>query len=638
MTSFKYILLLFSVLLLLFSCSQKNEKNGEYLKIKQEIDTLFYGANASSDADSLLPILYKYKSNPIVQNDSVMTADVYYGIGWLNAMKGNMDSAKFYVETAMERVENTKGNLRLKARIYQGMGNIWYDKAKQHQASYYYNKAAGIYMSDSTVKASPKVKLGALLAAAQSNTDFYQYDLAHKMNKKALQLSKELPEGHRYRQRPLTQIIQTFAKQKLTDSIPPYLKKLERIHQLHPESYDVMYLYNCKALYFNLTEQLDSLLNYQLLSNQLDKASYDENPTEQVSINNLLNSYLNVAGAYTQMDKVGEASDYIKLAEDLIQKNEDIITFDRLIMYKSNAASLYEQKGDYKRALEFMNEAYDLRKEGFETENMQAVAEMNALYQLQAKDRSIQSLNENIKINKLELQQNKLWLAIAALLMVLLLTFLVFFYYTVRQRRNRQEKEKVLLQQQLLRTQMEPHFIFNTLGALQSFVRFDKKENALKYLNQFSRLLRSSLELSRENLVPLGEEIEALRNYLSLQQMRFEGAFTYEFQLPEEQDLDAFMVPPMLIQPYVENAILHGIELDNTGNISIQFILKDETLQVNIADTGKKEVESIPISHRSLSGTISSERFQLLGKNASIQTLKNSNGGTTVVLNIPVSD
>jgi LytS/YehU family sensor histidine kinase len=263
---------------------------------------------------------------------------------------------------------------------------------------------------------------------------------------------------------------------------------------------------------------------------------------------------------------------------------------------------------------------------------------MNALYQLQAKDQSIRILNENIKINKLQLQQNRLWLIISSLALVLLAIILLFLYYSFRQRRFRQEKEKVLLQQQLLRTQMEPHFIFNTLSAVQSFVRLDKKENAIKYLNRFSRLLRSNLELSRENLVPLSDELETLENYLILQQMRFDDAFSYHLTQPEDQDLTAIMLPPMLIQPYVENAILHGIDLETgSGSIEIHFQLATDILQVRIKDSGKLNPDLPELSHRSLSGTISRERMQLLGKKASIQITKIPTGGTLVVLHIPVS-
>ena len=185
---------------------------------------------------------------------------------------------------------------------------------------------------------------------------------------------------------------------------------------------------------------------------------------------------------------------------------------------------------------------------------------------------------------------------------------------------------------------MEPHFIFNTLSAVQSFMRLDKKEDAIKYLNLFSRLLRSNLELSRENVVPLSEELEALENYLILQQMRFDDTFHYHITPPQDQDLSAVMLPPMLIQPYVENAILHGIDLHiGNGSIDIQFALSGDILRVKIQDSGKINSDIPELSHRSLSGAICRERMQLLGKKASIQIYKSPNAGTTVILHIPVT-
>lgn len=299
---------------------------------------------------------------------------------------------------------------------------------------------------------------------------------------------------------------------------------------------------------------------------------------------------------------------------------------------------MYNLQGKKNEAIAVLTQTAELQKGIYQTENTQAVAEMNALHQLQTKDRSIHKLNEGIKINKLQLQQNRLWLAVSVLGIILLGVTILFLFYSFRQRRFLQEKEKILLQQQLLRTQMEPHFIFNTLAAVQSFVRLDKKEIAIKYLNRFSRLLRSSLELSRENRVPLDEEIETLENYLSLQQMRYEDAFRYTILQPIEHDLGAIMVPPMLIQPYVENAILHGIDLEEgLGDISIHFEIEQDILQVKIADSGKTEKSNFDLAHRSLSGTISHERIQLLGKKASVSITEiPEGGGTLVILRIPV--
>lgn len=627
------------ILLVLFNSCKKEKDSAKDLQLfRDKIKNLAEKKPSPANKDSILNAWKDIEKNSLIKKDIAVQAKAQYNIGKIYAMTGKTDSAQIYVENALELIEKTKGNLEIRASIYSGMGNLSNDKANEHQANYYYNKAATIVLSDNSLDLSPVAKTTILLAAGQSNKNLYQYDLAQKMNKAALDLSEQLPPSHTNRQRPLTQIIMTLGRQDKTDSIPNYLQRLERLHHKYPDEYDVKYLYDSKSKYFELTKKPDSVLYYQKLRSVLDEKSLQQDPKDQVNINNLIVSYMNISARYVEKKKLSEAKKYMGFVTPLVDKNKDLISFDTFILYKENLARLLEAEGKSREAYNLMQEVSDFQKENFETENTQAVAEMNSLYQLQAKDRSIQSLSKNIKINELELQQNKLWLVITSLLALLLITFIVFFYYNLRQRRTRQEKEKILQQQQLLRTQMEPHFIFNTLAALQSFVRFDQKEKAIKYLNQFGRLLRNSLELSRENFVPLGEEMEALNNYLSLQQMRFEDAFTYEIIRPEGNNTCSIMIPPMLVQPYVENAILHGIDLgDSSGHIKVQFFLKDSILQAKITDSGKNETDNKVKTHRSLAGIISNERLKLLGKNGSIETIKNDIG-TTVVLNIPINN
>jgi sensor histidine kinase YesM len=187
---------------------------------------------------------------------------------------------------------------------------------------------------------------------------------------------------------------------------------------------------------------------------------------------------------------------------------------------------------------------------------------------------------------------------------------------------------------------MEPHFIFNTLSALQSFIRFDEKEKSIKYLSQFSKLLRSSLELSRQSYVPLNEELETIENYLSLQQMRFEYSFDYKISMPQT-DTSTLLIPPMLIQPSVENAIIHG--MDNhvaKGSISLVISLQKDHLLVKITDNGNKFGKTkANAGHRSLSGTIAKERLEILARehkmNANVELVPNDHE-TNVFLTLPV--
>lgn len=626
------------ITLLGFSCNKKPiSLPYERDTVAQQISQLAKTSISPKIGDSLINAWKHLIENPIVKKDTVLAVKVNYNLARIYGMM-ERDSARFFVEQALELIEPTAGNLEDKALVYNGVGNIRSLEAKRHEANYYYSKAATIVMSDSTIDLSPEAKSAMLLSASQSSRMNFQYDLAEKMNRAALPFTNLLPEGHINRQRVLVQMIQMMNLQrKSPDSVAPYLYKLEELHRLHPDKYNVSFLYESKIKYFELTTQKDSLLHYQLLKAKIDESRYNVGLSNVTEINNLFINYCNIAGTYVLFERAKKAAETFQKATLLMTKYKDLIYSDNKIIYQNNLAALYALQGKKDQAIDLLFKTYDLQKAVYQTENTQVVAEMNSLYQLQAKDRSIRTLNENIKINQLQLQQNRLWLLVFGLAAVLLGLTSMFLYHSFRQRRMQQEKEKILLQQQLLRTQMEPHFIFNTLSAVQSFVRLDKKESAIKYLNRFSRLLRSSLELSRENLVPLNEEIETLENYLSLQQMRFESAFSYCIEYPQEQDWDAVMIPPMLIQPYVENAILHGVDLNSgRGNIDIIFRLEADMLQVSIIDSGKTATNQADFSHRSLSGTISRERLHLLGKKASVTSTMTAEGGTTVRLHIPV--
>lgn len=620
--------------LLATGCNNKDSVTQDNA-LSKKVDQLKALPVSPKNADSLIAVWQKLDKNPVVVKDTLLSASVKYNMARLYGMTGK-DSASYYVEQALELIEPTSGDLKLKALIYNGIGNIRSMEAKQKEAGYYYNKAAAI-VSDTTVDFNNEARSAILLSAAQSNLTAFQYNLAEKMNRAALPLSQALPEGHINKQRVLVQLIYTLSTlKKPADSIRPYLRKLEALHLKNPDKYDISYLYDSKMKYFDSQDQKDSLLHYQLLKAKVDEGS-NQGKTDAVYINNLFVDYSDIAATYTRLKQAEKAQVFINKTEKLKEANSKLIYNYNEALFLNSRAALYHLQGKPNEAIELMQQAAQIQKEVYQAENTQAVAEMNAIYQLQTKDRSIRTLNENIKISQLELEQNHLWLIISILGSVLLIFTLLFLYYSFRQRRTRQEKEKLLLQQQLLRTQMEPHFIFNTLSAVQSFVRLDKKEDAIKYLNRFSRLLRSSLELSRESLVPLNEEIETLDNYLCLQQMRYDNAFTYHITQPAEQDLGAVLLPPMLIQPYVENAIIHGINLEShTGNIEVCFVLEDDILQVTVTDTGRSQAHQADTSHRSLSGIISRERMQLLGKKASVNISKDANSGTVVTLLIPI--
>ena len=157
------------------------------------------------------------------------------------------------------------------------------------------------------------------------------------------------------------------------------------------------------------------------------------------------------------------------------------------------------------------------------------------------------------------------------------------------------------MQQRLLRSQMNPHFTYNTLYAIQNHIKTDQ-DGAVKYLLKFSRLLRLILENSMQNYVALESELESLKKYMDLQLLRFPRKFTYDVQLNDLEEDELLFIPPMLMQPFVENSIEHGFHnMDDQGTISISLTRKKKFLECKIEDNGQGKVASNNKGKRSAS-------------------------------------
>jgi len=173
-----------------------------------------------------------------------------------------------------------------------------------------------------------------------------------------------------------------------------------------------------------------------------------------------------------------------------------------------------------------------------------------------------------------------------------------------------------------LRAQMNPHFVFNCLNSIQECIVTQKYGEASKYLNKFSKLFRMVLNNSGKNLVNLNEEKEVLELYLELEQMRFEKSFSFEMKVDEELENDEVLIPSMLVQPYVENALWHGLmHKDGERNLSVTFKKVDEDVfQCVIDDNGIGRQKSFELKaqqskakrHESKGLKISKDRIDVL--------------------------
>jgi ligand-binding sensor domain-containing protein len=201
------------------------------------------------------------------------------------------------------------------------------------------------------------------------------------------------------------------------------------------------------------------------------------------------------------------------------------------------------------------------------------------------------------------------------------------------------EKQIFDLEQKALRLQMNPHFIFNSLNAIQNFVITNDTDKAVNYLARFSRLMRMILANSMQSYIPLKDELKALTYYMDLEKLRFDDKFEYTINLDPSIDTEFIEVPPMLLQPYIENAIIHGIvHVERKGDLVIDMKKRRDTLVCVIEDNGIGREKAAEIREQSgikrkpRGMMITQERLELLSKqrkrgfSVKVDDLKNTKG------------
>ncbi|WNJ16166.1 two-component regulator propeller domain-containing protein [Pontibacter sp. G13] len=253
------------------------------------------------------------------------------------------------------------------------------------------------------------------------------------------------------------------------------------------------------------------------------------------------------------------------------------------------------------------------------------------------------------------------WFVMIVLSLLSFLGWLTYRFFANRQKQRRESQrlrdnaEKLNLEHQALYAMMNPHFTFNALQSIQYFILRQDKKTAIKFLSSFAKLVRKNLESTKVDFISLAEEIDRLKIYLSLEKMRFPEKFDYVVEVDPEVDMSETVLPPMLLQPFVENSIKHGVmPLESGGQIRI-MVSEEGTdyLNIRIQDNGigieasKKRKENRPSDHVSRGMQITKDRLALFGKmthkkyGLDIHEMKDEKGevlGTEVLIVLPVKE
>jgi LytS/YehU family sensor histidine kinase len=270
---------------------------------------------------------------------------------------------------------------------------------------------------------------------------------------------------------------------------------------------------------------------------------------------------------------------------------------------------------------------------------------------------------------------NTWWFRIVAAIFVLSIFYLVIRYRTQQKFKLQLEKsekesqlalerlenskqlaelqqQKTEMEMQALRAQMNPHFIFNSLNSINRFILQNNREQASEFLTKFSKLVRMILQNSQASSITLDSELESLGLYLNLEALRFNYHFDYKISVPKDMDISALHVPPLILQPYVENAIWHGLmHKEEKGQLEIDVSEEDDHIYFKVTDNGIGRKRASELSsksatkHKSMGLKITAHRIAMLqNSNGSespvkINDLVNPDGtaaGTEVIIKMPV--
>jgi LytS/YehU family sensor histidine kinase len=248
------------------------------------------------------------------------------------------------------------------------------------------------------------------------------------------------------------------------------------------------------------------------------------------------------------------------------------------------------------------------------------------------------------------------WFSICAGIF-LAITIAFTFIFRVRQIKKREREKNELIRKisqtemQALRSQMNPHFIFNSMNSIQHYVLNNEPLNANKYLSKFSKLMRNVLEQSRQEQVALAEELETIKLYLEIESLRFEDKFSYHIHIDKNIEPEKIAVPPMIIQPFIENALWHGLmQKKGEQKLQVNIYTEHNQLCIEVEDNGvgrEASEKNNPVhkNKESLGMKITKERLDLIGNlhNVKAETVivdkfesDNTSAGTKAIVKIPI--
>ncbi|WP_062057801.1 tetratricopeptide repeat-containing sensor histidine kinase [Aquimarina longa] len=504
----------------------------------------------------------------------------------------------------------------IEGQTWHNIGTIQYYKQN-------FKKALGIYIKAS--KILEQVKESTQLVDTYSNIATINASLknfanAEKYLERALSISSDSNKAARLK--ILVNLSIIYHEQKLFKKYISSISKAEKLAEKYNSKNALSIIYTNQSKYYSDTgDNYDYAIEYGKKAIAIKK--------ELKRIQNLYFTYNNVGYSYLKKEEYKKAIVYLDSALHNAQPTAKPIIYN-------NLKDAYSGLKNYKSAVHYANLKDQIKDSITSAQQKEKVAELTEKFESEKKQQQINILDTKNELQAFTIQQQNYLLVVLAVFVIL---FLILGYFGFKNYKTKQQLNTLLLQQKLRKTQLNPHFLFNALQSIQNFIYQNDKEKSSSYLTSYSKLIRFILEKSDDNFSSVSEDRLALESYLNLQQLNNNNSFSYTVTVEDTVDEDFDMLPTLITQPFVENAILHGLKNNSNGVIAVKYYKNNNDLYISIIDNGKgydAPKEDSKRLHKSMSMNIIKEQLKNLNRTSGnfkgIIDIQSSPKGTKVSL------
>ncbi len=568
----------------------------------------------------------------------------YQNIGNANIMLGNYRDALESFHSATNYLEKqlaTNKHQIIKeglARAYGSIGVVFSEQSNYSKALTYYRKAIKLYEQLKNNKNTGRLynNIGIVYLSQAKEDKALIYFL------KCLNFQKKMKDPTMGI--TITNIGNIYNHKRQFDKAKTYYNQALWLFKKYPNPRGLGELYNNIGLLYK------SLKNISKAKIQFEKAK---------DVFTTIDDKFGISDTYFYLGEVymhkKEYATAILFMEKSLSLSKELGVLDQIKNTELKLYEIYIQQNNPSSALKHFIDFSTAKDNMRSEENIRNTIQAEMNFEFDKKELFyIKEREKNALIYKEKLKRNQQISILVGSFVLIIFGFIILLY-------NRQQRTKTLnlklelveYEQKALHLQMNPHFVFNCLGSISSFIIQNHTDEAIKYLSKFSKLMRLTLEFSKEPLIPIHKEIESLENYLELEQLRFNKCFTYSITRSEEIE-DDVALPSLLLQPFIENSIIHGVvPKKEAGVIKVHFDIQDEFLVCEITDNGigiytsQKGKENLVNVHKSMALSITKKRLTMmetiLHKEATLQISEIKNelneiSGTKIHLKIPLQN